>query len=234
MLHRHKLLSVPRRLAKLRSSHIDPCAVRALGPILRPALRAQSSCTCLSAASSVAVSRRWRSTGLPFSDTPSPGSSQAKAPSNNAAAASTSLAAHHGATGSTTPVAEQLKSLSPEDRQRIIAALHAPEKEKSSVMGGSGIGPADGDMVAAFTCSPCDYRMVKRFSKHAYTKGIVIVECPNCRAKHLLADNLGWMEDTAVNIEDILKAKGESFIRIGGTEGDYQVMMDPAEAASPT
>lgn len=119
--------------------------------------------------------------------------------------------------------------LSPEDQQRILAALSAPEKEKSSVMGGAGIGPADGDMVAAFTCGPCDYRMVKRFSKHAYTKGIVIVECPKCRARHLLADNLGWMEDSATTIEDILKAKGEKFVRIGGTRSEYQVVTDPAE-----
>jgi mitochondrial protein import protein ZIM17 len=128
-------------------------------------------------------------------------------------------------TPSPTPsVAEQLSALSKEDQQRIIAALQQPEKEKSSVMGGAGIGPADGDMVAAFTCGPCNYRMVKRFSKHAYTKGIVIVECPNCRAKHLLADNLGWLEDEARNIEDILHEKGESFTRIGGTTGDFQVV----------
>ncbi|KAG5477210.1 hypothetical protein LSCM4_04428 [Leishmania orientalis] len=234
MLHRPELLSVPRRLAVFRSWHIGARAVSALGPILQPALRAQSSCTSLSTVSLAAASRRWCSNGCSSSDPSSPGHSRAKAPSNTAAAASTGLATHQAATDSVTPVAEQLKILSPEDQQRIITALQAPEKEKSSVMGGAGIGPADGDMVAAFTCGPCDYRMVKRFSKHAYTKGIVIVECPNCRAKHLLADNLGWMEDTAINIEDILKAKGESFIRIGGTEGDYQVMVDPSEAASPT
>lgn len=133
-------------------------------------------------------------------------------------------------------VAEQLSKLSANDQQRIIAALQQPEKEKSSVMGGAGIGPADGDMVAAFTCGPCEYRMVKRFSKHAYTKGIVIVECPNCGAKHLLADNLGWFMDEARNIEDMLREKGESFIRIGGTTGDYQVVgaSDDASPATPS
>lgn len=117
---------------------------------------------------------------------------------------------------------EKLKALSPEDRELIISALLHPERQKASVMGGPGIGPKDADMVAAFTCGKCDYRMVKKFSKHAYTKGIVIVECPGCRAKHLLADNLSWFEDEATNIEDILREKGESFVRVG--DGDYQVV----------
>lgn len=127
-------------------------------------------------------------------------------------------------------ISEQLQGLSPEDQVRILNALQHPEKEKSSKMGGTGIGPADGDMVAAFTCGPCEYRMVKRFSKHAYQHGIVIVECPNCRVKHLLADNLGWLEDKATTIEDLLREKGESFTRIGGPEGsDYQVTATPAK-----
>lgn len=58
-------------------------------------------------------------------------------------------------------------------------------------MGGPGIGTKHGDMLAAFTCGRCEYRTIKKFSKHAYTKGIVIVECPNCHVKHLLADHLG-------------------------------------------
>ncbi|CAG9575093.1 conserved hypothetical protein [Leishmania major strain Friedlin] len=235
MLHRPALLSVSRRPVVHRGSHVGTRVANALAPRLQPALRAQLPRASFSAASLVASSRRWCSTGLSSSDTPSRDHSEVKTPlTDTSVAGLTGLAAHDNATASTTTVAEHLKHLSPEDQQRIIAALQAPEKEKSSVMGGSGIGPADGDMVAAFTCGPCDYRMVKRFSKHAYTKGIVIVECPNCRAKHLLADNLGWMEDTATNIEDILKAKGESFVRIGGTEGDYQVVVDPGPAASST
>ncbi|KAK7200372.1 DNL zinc finger containing protein [Novymonas esmeraldas] len=192
------------------------------------------------ALTAVTAARRWCSTtptattstqqSSPHPSTPP--SSDASTTSTTTAAAAASLAAHGSATDTLSSVSEQLKRLSPEDQQRILSALRAPEKEKSSVMGGGGIGPADGDMVAAFTCGPCDYRMVKRFSKHAYTKGIVIVECPNCRAKHLLADNLGWMEDSATNIEAILAARGESFTRIGGTEGDYQAVAEPSTVAS--
>lgn len=118
---------------------------------------------------------------------------------------------------------ERLKGLSTEDQQLIISSLLHPELQKPSAMGGPGIGPEGADMVAAFTCGQCDFRMVKKFSKHAYTKGIVIVECPNCRGKHLLADNLGWFENEARNVEDILREKGEHFMRVGAG-GDYQVV----------
>lgn len=122
----------------------------------------------------------------------------------------------------------KLAGVSPADRQLIIGSLLHPEEQKASKMGGPGIGPKTADMVAAFTCGKCDYRMVKKFSKHAYTKGIVIIECPNCNIKHLLADNLGWMEDTAINIEEILRERGESFIRVG--EGDYVALGEEAAA----
>ncbi|ORC89588.1 zf-DNL-domain-containing protein [Trypanosoma theileri] len=124
---------------------------------------------------------------------------------------------------------KRLKGLSEDDQRLILDALQHPEQQPSSKMGGTGIGTKTGDMVAAFTCGRCDHRMVKKFSKHAYTKGIVIVQCPSCEVRHLLADNLGWFVDEAKNIEDILREKGDSFTRIGA---DYQV--DPSEENGET
>lgn len=125
-------------------------------------------------------------------------------------------------TKSPSPLEEQLQALSDEDKELISRALLDPSSQKASRMGGGGIGPAQAEMVAAFTCGRCEYRMVKRFSKHAYTKGIVVVQCPNCEVKHLLADNLGWWHDgEGKNIEYILKEKGEKFIHLGA--GDFQV-----------
>ncbi|VDN45674.1 unnamed protein product [Gongylonema pulchrum] len=51
----------------------------------------------------------------------------------------------------------------------------------------------------------------KFFSKKAYTEGIVIVTCDNCKKHHLIADNLGWFPQSKGlrNIEQILREKGE-------------------------
>lgn len=72
-----------------------------------------------------------------------------------------------------------------------------------------------------FTCTvaKCGERTSHMFTKHAYHNGIVIIQCPGCKNRHLIADNLGWFKDertgegTQRNIEDIMRAKGESVKR---------------------
>lgn len=73
------------------------------------------------------------------------------------------------------------------------------------------------------------------FTKQAYHKGIVIIECPGCnnryvsslhitswsnvQCRHLIADNLGWFKDDRTddgvlrNIEDMMRQKGETVKR---------------------
>ncbi|CUG43649.1 zinc finger protein, putative [Bodo saltans] len=109
-----------------------------------------------------------------------------------------------------------VEGISESDMELIRKSLADPQHNSTSKMGGAGIGPARGEMVAAFTCTVCETRSVKRFTKLSYTKGIVIVECPGCYNKHLLADNLGWFDDERVNIEDILRSRGEEVKRVSG------------------
>ena len=56
-------------------------------------------------------------------------------------------------------------------------------------------------------------------------QGIVLVKCPGCNNRHLIADNLGWFKQEATNdgklknVEDLVKAKGEH-VRRGTITGD--------------
>ena len=89
-----------------------------------------------------------------------------------------------------------------------------------------------------FTCtvSDCGERSTHQFTKRAYQKGIVLVQCPGCKnryasiflygihkalkfyIRHLIADHLGWFKESTQDgklrtIEDLWKAKGEKVQR---------------------
>ncbi|KAJ1666965.1 hypothetical protein EV178_001879 [Coemansia sp. RSA 1646] len=46
-------------------------------------------------------------------------------------------------------------------------------------------------------------------SKNAYKHGVVLIQCDDCKNRHLIADNMGWFRDKNVNIQDLMKEKGE-------------------------
>ena len=52
--------------------------------------------------------------------------------------------------------------------------------------------PPPPQLLMLFTCSKCNTRAAKAFSKQSYEQGVVIVECPGCSSRHLIADHLGW------------------------------------------
>ncbi|KAL5531571.1 hypothetical protein ACEPAG_4448 [Sanghuangporus baumii] len=73
-----------------------------------------------------------------------------------------------------------------------------------------------------FTCTVtnCHERSTHGFTKRAYERGIVIVQCPKCKNRHLIADHLGWFkttegtdDGTLKTIEDIMRAKGQTVSR---------------------
>ena len=70
-----------------------------------------------------------------------------------------------------------------------------------------------GKLLLMFTCDVCQTKQGRTFSKDAYTKGVVLIRCEGCDNLHLIADNLGWFEDEATNIEQIMKEKGEKVLK---------------------
>ncbi|KAH3683839.1 hypothetical protein WICPIJ_005213 [Wickerhamomyces pijperi] len=63
-------------------------------------------------------------------------------------------------------------------------------------------------LMIAFKCKKCDTRSSHVMSKQAYTSGTVLVTCPGCKNRHLIADHL--KVNDRITIQDILAAKGES------------------------
>ena len=50
-------------------------------------------------------------------------------------------------------------------------------------------------MALVSECGQCQTPIRKTFSRAAYEHGLVLVTCPGCKVRHLIADNLGWMGD---------------------------------------
>lgn len=79
-------------------------------------------------------------------------------------------------------------------------------------------------LAITFTCTvdACGHRSSHQFSKRSYTKGIVIVQCPGCKNRHLIADNLSWFTETEQDprtIEQMIEAKGGT-VRRGTVDGE--------------
>jgi mitochondrial protein import protein ZIM17 len=85
-----------------------------------------------------------------------------------------------------------------------------------------------------FTCKACETRAVKQFSRRSYDRGIVIVTCPGCQNKHLIADNLGWFGDNT-NVQQMLEDRGEEVTRMA-EYGDLHLdtLLGSAQVSPPT
>ncbi|KAF8211120.1 DNL zinc finger-domain-containing protein [Mycena galopus ATCC 62051] len=71
-----------------------------------------------------------------------------------------------------------------------------------------------------FTCTAdnCGERSTHEFSRQAYESGIVLVQCPGCHNRHLIADHIGWFKESTEEgklrtVEDLLRARGEKVTR---------------------
>lgn len=70
-----------------------------------------------------------------------------------------------------------------------------------------------------YTCKLCSHTSRHTITRLAYTEGIVICQCKGCKAKHIIADNLGWYNflPSGGTLEDYVAASGgkETFTRVG-------------------
>ncbi len=88
---------------------------------------------------------------------------------------------------------------------------NAPEDD--TITGGDGtqvLGRLDPNrkLTMVFTCNVCNTRSAKQFSWLAYYHGVVLVTCPGCDNKHLIADRLHWFD--GMSVEDYLANKGQT------------------------
>jgi len=79
-----------------------------------------------------------------------------------------------------------------------------------------------------FTCKKCSTRSSHRVSKQGYFYGTVLITCPGCKNKHLIADHLKIFSDTSVTVEDLMRANGER-VKRGSLTGEGDVEMWPDE-----
>ncbi|KAG5417923.1 DNLZ [Candida metapsilosis] len=68
-----------------------------------------------------------------------------------------------------------------------------------------------GELLIEFTCNVCDERSAHNMSKQAYEHGTVLIQCPGCKSRHLIADHLGFIRDENFNLKDYIESQGEKF-----------------------
>ncbi|KAF1356484.1 DNL zinc finger-domain-containing protein, partial [Delphinella strobiligena] len=78
-----------------------------------------------------------------------------------------------------------------------------------------------------FTCRACTDRSSHRITKQGYHHGTILITCPGCKNRHLIADHMKIFSDKSMTIEDILKEKGQ-LLKKGalGSEGDVEFWDD--------
>lgn len=65
-------------------------------------------------------------------------------------------------------------------------------------------------LLLAFTCKKCETRSTHLMSKQAYHHGTIMVQCPHCKVRHLMADHLKIFSDNKITIQDIMHAQGQA------------------------
>lgn len=94
---------------------------------------------------------------------------------------------------------------------------------------GTRAGQTGRQLAIVFTCAVCETRSAKQFTENAYLNGVVLVRCPGCQNLHLIADRLGWFDDTEshqFDLTELEKMTGQKVKRIGDEGGVWQVSLE--------
>ena len=81
----------------------------------------------------------------------------------------------------------------------------------------------------SITCVPCGHRSHHNISKQGYQKGSILVACPECKNRHVIADHLKIFGEREVTVEDLLREKGQ-LVRRGSLSEDGDVEFWPEGA----
>lgn len=103
--------------------------------------------------------------------------------------------------------------LSPIRKLHTLQFKQKEQKPTNDVQQGAGrqvpVAKVERRLLMSFRCKPCGGNVTKTISRHSYENGVVLIQCPHCMNRHLIADNLNWFGDKKQNVETILKEKGE-------------------------
>lgn len=82
-------------------------------------------------------------------------------------------------------------------------------------------------LAIVYTCNVCQTRAVKQFSERAYTSGVVLVRCPGCQNLHLIADRLGYIDDSKnFDLESIAEQTGQPIQKITDLEHNQEGVLE--------